>query len=246
MLAAIRSSARPKLVADSGFDGQARAALAIAIEEKRVADETHRKLASAGESLRIAAFDADRAAEAARQAVEDAKAATVSHLTAVATGSAGKAPKTVKAARAELAEAEEALELARAARDGLTGRIDEAKATADRMVDRVRDAALDVLRESPIARSLVVELDVLQKRMLEMADALEWLISRRIIATKTPSQTDIHSPEADYARAVNYRRGAPPSAWRNLGLVANGRQVWDDALAALMQDANAPLPGADR
>jgi hypothetical protein len=228
--------------------------LAIAIAEKKTADEAYRKLAAAGESLQSAVFDADRAAEAARQAVEDAKADTVSHLTAIATGNTGKPPKTVKAARAELAEAEEALELARAARDGLTGRIGEAKATAERMVDRVRDAAKAVLADSAVAKGLLDRVLEAQRELISQGRALSWLMNQGIL----PGDSAGPRQEGDPLRPayltkqfidmlpVNYLVDAKIGRGEDNGRLYSDAPAWQAALEALTRDPAAPLPGADR
>lgn len=239
MLSTLKTSARPRLASAGGFDGPARAMLAITIEEKKTADEAYRKLVAAGESLQSAVFAAGRAVEVARQAVEDAKADTVSHLTAIATGTAGNPPKTVKVARAELAEAEEALELARAARDGLSGRIEEAKTTAERMVDRVRDAAKAVLADSAAAKGLLDEVLKVQRELISQGRALSWLMSQGIL----PGDNSGPRQEGDPLRLAYrtkqfidmlpvYYADEKPSA----------APEWQKALEALTLDANAPLP----
>jgi hypothetical protein len=240
MLAVLKSSPRPKLASAGGFDSPARAALAIAIAEKAAADEAHRKLVAAGESLAQAVYTADGVVEAARQAIEDAKEGTVRHLTAIATGEAGKAPKTVKQARQEMTDAEEALELARAARDGLTGRIDEARATAARMVDRVREAAKGVLAEAPAATGLLAEVIDLQREIINKGRAMSWLMGQGILPGASSAMRQSGDPLRDAyitrlfvdMLPVDYAVAADASC----------APAWQAALEALCVDPSAELP----
>jgi hypothetical protein len=232
MLAALRSSARPKLVS-------------IAIAEKAAADDAHRKLVSADESLEHAVYAADAAVEAARKAVEDAREATVAHLTATATGAAGKAPKTVKQARQELADAEEALDLARAARDGLRGRIDEARVIATRMVDRVRVAARAVLAESPVAKGLLAETIAAQRELIARGRALSWLMSQDILPGDSGGPCQVGDPHREAWMTKQFVDGLPIDFSVSAD-AENGAAAWRTVLEALMQDPNAPLPGGDR
>ena len=237
-----RASARPKLVSSGGFDSPARAALAIAIAEKAAADEAHRKLVAAGESLQNAVFDADGAVQAARQAIEDAKEGTVRHLTAIATGEAGKAPKTVKQARQELADAEEALELAKAARDGLAKRIEEAKVTASRMVGRVAEAAKAVLAEAPAVTGLLAEVILLQRELVSKGRALTWLMSEKILPGNAGAPRQEGDPLRDAWRTKQFIDMLPMDY--AAGSEATCARAWQAALTALMHDATAALPAA--
>jgi hypothetical protein len=244
MVAAVKSSARPKLVSGGGYDSPARAALAIAIAEKAAADEAHRRLVAAGETLERAVYAADAVVEAARSAIDEAREATVAHLTATATGTAGKAPKTVKQARQELADAEEALALARAARDGLQGRVEEAKATAGAMVDRVRSAAKAVLGESQIAAGLLPELALLQREFIAKGRALSWLMSQGVLPGDASGVRQKGDPLRDAWRMKQFVDMLPVDY--AVAADATHAPAWQAALEALMQDPAAPLPGGDR
>jgi hypothetical protein len=231
------ASARPKLVEPSGFDSAARADLAIAIAARRAAAEALSRLEGANTGLWSAWSDATAAVQSAKDGVDQAAALATSYLIAKAVGDAGAAPVTVKAARQALTDAEDALEAARNARDGLTQQVEDATRDLALARRRVSDAALQVLREAPGLDHLVAEVTRLQRELADKGAALAWLIGKGGVSVQ-----DVQAKRSPAALAHD-RYWVPPSSWKALLQGQPGPQPWMAALAALEQDATAPLPG---
>jgi hypothetical protein len=130
------------------------------------------------------------------------------------------------AARATLADAESSLELAQTTYKTIGKRLDAAEEHLRWLPDKVKTAALAVLRHEaiPVSAALVEEIE----RAWQLVPLLQWLVSNRAAVGVAP-----HSP-----------------AWTLLGNLPEGRQdesvrQWQVALAKLQKDPNAKLPDLD-
>jgi len=183
-------------------------------------------------------FAARRALEAAEDGVPAAKAAAAAHLVALAVGEAGDAPPTVEAARRATALAEDGLDVAKVARDTLRQRLTETEFSLSMAKSKAEDAARVVLSQSPAVAALVAEVTELQRSLVDKGAALEWVFNKRLVPTDIlPEPTGMSVP------TVIGRLNAPTHTWRELthDRTIPGAAPWQAALAALMNDADAPL-----
>jgi hypothetical protein len=165
------------------------------------------------ERARIAAKDAINAATAA---VEQSKIDAALVLTGGAPGAL-----TVKEARAALTDCEDALEAAISAGSVLTGSTEEAErelANAERGVD---SAVEGVVKASAEIRALVARLKPAYIELTDVRNALRAMQSRLPDDLKIWGVVDVPSIKLDELKL------AP---------------TWRAALAALVKDADAPLP----
>lgn len=238
-----------KLTPDvTGYATPERAALAHAIAAHAAAIANVTATDEAGQRASEAVWTAQAAVTAAQEAVNEAREATTRHLVAVAGGDAGPVPRTVRQARADLAEAEAALEDARIARDALKGRLPDAEAARDRAARVRSDAARGVIAAEAAghAAALAGEVGELQAAALRKGAALAWLTNVGAIPVVKQFGAAFGKPADPRIRAIVGRHEEALQEYSyegwNQTTAAGGAVVWDDALAVLERDANAPLP----
>jgi hypothetical protein len=217
-----------------------RAELAARIEAAQSANASRAAVAAAHQTAELGVFAARRKVEAAEAAVEQAKSDAATFLTAVALGTAGERPATIKQARGVLQDAEDELESAIVARTALNAQMAQGDAAPGFALMQLKDAAAAVVRsEAPAAAAnLVNEVAELQAKLAEKGSALEWLSLAGVFPRGTFG--GILDP---VAASVWNRMMSPPNTWAGLSAEQHaGRARWQDALAALMTDATAPLP----
>jgi hypothetical protein len=141
------------------------------------------------------------------------------------------------------------LEVSRGARSAQKTRLGTKDADLRTATTPVGRAALAVLREAPGIAFIVDEVAQLQRDLIDKGEALRWLVAQGFISKEPivsgPGPFDI-SPAPVFN--VEARLKSPPTTWRQLNNDPTilGARVWTDALAALMQDADGPLPVATR
>ena len=200
-----------------GVRSPEREALAEAIARH---NELTRRL-TAIDAASTTAWTAHKAATAAVAAatagVEKAKSDAGRHLTAVALGEAGEAPVTVKAARLAVQDAQDALDAAQSAREALAGQRKEIENLL--VVSRLRldTSVAAVIAADPATHALIGRFKEQLRDLTDMRRALEFI-------------------EAKLPPDLRSWRSAEP--WPELA----GDAPWREALAALLQDADAPLP----
>jgi hypothetical protein len=146
-----------------------RLALAAAIEHRnavqRELDATLRALDELQESR--FAGGARKAVEAAREAVETAKANAAAFVTATILGTAGEPPMTVKEARAALEEAEDNLETQRTVEAGLKAKKEAEEQALYFAKSRVKDKIQSVVGADPSLRKLLVEFEEMRRAVAQ-------------------------------------------------------------------------------
>ena len=207
------------LAADGDGEERApeRARLAEAIE--RHAELTRRLAAiDTAQSTAWTAYKAATAAvAAATAAIEKAKVEAGQHLTAIALGESVAAPKSVQQSRVEAQAAQDQLDAAQSARAALA---EQRRETADLLATAKLsrdDAARKVVETDPATLALVATFKNKLRDLTDMRRALEFI-------------------EAKLPPDLRGWRSAEP--WPELA----GDAPWREALAALLQDADAPLP----
>ena len=234
-----------------------RVALAEAIREKNGADERLASLRKAHQTAESAVFRLRAEVEVAEVALEQAKAAAAEHMVALASGSAGEAPISIRSARAALLDVQDDLAAAQAARESLKGQLDDASQRPNSVANRVRAAALAVIRMEgkAAAEALVAEVERLQQQLIRRGEALRWL-AREVGTFPLAERPEVpygvlrngvvHDTFVDpRVETVLHRIENLSRGWSNLGPDQQlGRALWSDTVAALMADASAPLPAA--
>ena len=246
-----RASARPKLVEPSGFDTPARADLALAIAARGAAHESLIRLQAAEFQFWTAYTEVSSVVTAAEEALQRAQEASAAYRVASAIGDAAAAPMTITAARAALVDAQDELATAGAAQNNLAGRIAAATTACAAADATVRAAAMAVLRESPAVSSLLDDVLRLQVEAIYKGRGLSWLISSGVLPGGD-APFPIQATHEHYALVktsrfmdalpVNTLPGRGPGDYSPMS-DHPGALVWHDALAALEQDATAPIPG---
>ena len=238
-----------KLAPDvTGYATPERAALAHAITAHAAAIANVTATDEAGQRASEAVWAAQAAVTAAQEVVSEAREATTRHLVAVAGGDAGPAPRTERQSRADLAEAEAALEDARVARDALKGRLPDAEAARDRAARVCKEAARAVIAAEAAgqAAALAEEVEELQAAALRKGAALAWLTNIGAFPVVKQVGAVFGKPADPRIRAIVGRHEEALQEYSyenwNRATAAGGAVAWDDALAVLERDANAPLP----
>jgi chromosome segregation ATPase len=171
---------------------------------------------------------AEARVEAAQAAIEQSRADRARDLVA-----GTKTARSLADVRAELESAEDEVATLRAAREEIRERRDALRIRQDRQPDRLRDAARAVMRaelvDAPAVARLIDDLRQARAKVLRLGVQVRWLAEQGIIPL---SQND------NLALTVVY----PPSNWTGDAAVPDER--WANALAALMQNADGPLPAA--
>lgn len=166
-------------------------------------------------------------------------------MTDKALGTAGHAPRTIRQARAALIDAEDEATAATAAVRALEARQADAKAAAGFASDRVTQAAVRLLRGAPEVAAAVAEAERLVRDLLRAGSALLWL-ERQGVLSRRPE-----APEFNLLRRVG---GALGGLYTTASVMVgpdlrsdpdlDGAAPWQACVAALMEDATAPLPAA--
>jgi hypothetical protein len=189
-----------------------------------------RNFHQANQALWAAIAERDRAQEA----VENAAANTVAHMTATAMGEAGAAPLSPAEARAALATAEETVSSKRKILDEIKNQRQPDTSWAR---DRCERAAAAVIAESPELQKIIADVEEAQRRLIEVARPLAFMYSKSIL---TDTREDWGTPPN---RAYKKMQQAPSfwDAWQStpaLPLAAAWTVAWEN----LLTDATAPLP----
>jgi hypothetical protein len=157
------------------FESDERAALAAAIDRRNILqrelDATNKALAEVSGKR----TDARRAVEAAKQAVEDAKANAVAFLTATISGTAGAAPTSIKDARAALQEAEDAFETQHMLEESLNAKLPALDESLHFAKSRVRDKINAVVAADPSLRKLLTQYEEAKRLMVQRAQLFHFL-----------------------------------------------------------------------
>ena len=238
-----------KLVPEvTGYATPERAALAYAIAAHAAAVANVQATNDAGERASYAVYDAQAVVATALEGVNEAREATVHHLIAVAGGDTGPAPRTERQARDALADAEAALDAARAARDALKGRLPGAEQARDRAARNRSEAARAVIaaEAAGYAAALAEEVEKLQAAALRKGAALAWLTNIGAFPVVKQVGPVFGKPADPRIRAIVGRHEEALQEYSyedwNRKTAAGAAVVWNDALAVLERDANAPLP----
>jgi hypothetical protein len=148
-------------------------------------------------------------------------------------------------------EADDDLAAAIAARDGLNAGIIEGEANVAIAQKRVKQAAADVMRESPVVQGLMTEVLRLQRELIQSGRTLSWLMSRDILPSPATSPSRSDDPHYEAGRLRTFIDALPvqslPGATENSHynwLIFSNVPAWEAALAALEVDATAALPPA--
>lgn len=212
-------------------DDTARQALAEAVAARQAAladvEATRRALVTAEADV-SAAYDAK---EAAAAALDGAAAVAVAHRQAEARGDAGPPPPSMRSLRQGVQDAEDAWGDARAVVQGLREQTRAADPRQELRAMRVKDAALAVIRAeaAPVVAGLAAELQEAQRTAVRLGRVLEWMAGIGA-AEMTP----------DLKAAVGRHTHTPPCNWfREIGAPDPAR-AWQDVLARLEGDPEAP------
>lgn len=216
-----------------------RAALAAALAVLRQREAEASALRSAVAAATETVWTSDSRRREALAAIETAKQAAADHAVATALGTTTTPPVSIKAARDRLAATDDEAEVAVATRDALKERHAAAESSAtfarltvDRAVSAVIGAAPEVVAAIAAAERAQREYVRTATAVLRLArsDALD--LGRWLPDGRSPAQTvldRISSPLASWSALLN-----DPAL--------DGAAEWDRALAALLTDADAPLP----
>jgi chromosome segregation ATPase len=207
-----------KLVGDAPPRSPEREQLAEAIARRDTATKHLKRIQAAHERASNTIYDLKDRVDKVIATLDEAKAGEGSYLAAVALGEADAALSPVKTAAANVEQANDLLDTARRTRDALETEI---KAVERELMfaDMATDERIaDAVRTDPAVRQLVADFEAASKTYAELRQAMtavrrEWL--------------------PDASRSWDSIRNWPemPTA-----------VAWKAALAALREDADAPLP----
>ncbi len=234
-------TARPRLV--ETFDSPERAELAIRISTLAAHDELVAKLNDAMPGLSGTVSDAHEALDAAEKAQQGATAAAAAHALAVIVGDPSETPDTRTGAARRVHLAEDALEAATAALNLARQHLRDADTLRERLSAEAKAAAIAVLRASPAVLGTVVKLERALQEAAVAAGEFSWLVETNVLENVTASGQTLETSQARHLQ----RRRMYLDAQQWGELLPNARALmnaerWKVALAALMQDANAPIP----
>ncbi len=234
MLRAVKSSPPPP-------PSPARDALADAIENFRACERELTASQQVFSEANRALWAAIDKRDSAQEAVKNAPANTVAHMTATAKGDAGTAPPSPAEARAALTAAEEMVSSKRKILDEIKNQRQPDKSWA---LDRCHRAAAAVVAESPELQKLIADVEEAQRRLIEVARPLAFMYLKSIL---TDTREDWGTPAN---RAYKKMQQAPNlwDFWRNNDGEAAGASgataAWMMAWQTLLTDATAPLPAS--
>lgn len=195
---------------------------------------------AAADTLTVARGEVD----AAETALETARTQAARHIVDVSAGQGGTPPASLKDARLALQDAVDKRDAAAAACEQIRSELASMKTAVDLWPTRLREAAVDVLRQAPVIVTLIADLGRAQREMLDRALQLRFLIRAGAVdVAPIPSVERFGQPTAPPARTADQLLDIPPLGWLDLGRAVPGAGPWMDALNALMHDPDAPLPG---
>jgi hypothetical protein len=202
------------------FESEERQALAVAIDRRnlvqRELDATNKALAEMQDKRR----DARRAVETAKSAVEDAKAAAATFLTATINGTAGDAPMSVKNARAALLEAEDNLEAQNSVETSLNAMKPALEDSLSLAKMSMKDKIAAVVGADPSLRKLLVEFEEMKRLIAQRTQLFNFLWSA------IPHEHRFWNATRQYGSAELQDESGP----------------WRAALAELENNSDATLP----
>ncbi len=223
---------------------EAREKLAQAITAYKAAEAALTRLEAASTDVSAASIRAMQRQDQAEADLECAKQGSAAFLIAQATGEQAEAPTSITDARRELDEARDAYDVARATREGLPPAVEKARHALDFARSRLTKAAVIVLREAPAVLETLADVERLQRELVERGLALEWLMGASVFPeTRAAEDFFPGAVEPERARTAYRRLQSPPQFWNGLRHDGTAQQRWQAAFDALMQDADAPIPG---
>ena len=223
-----------------------RAALESAIAAMQELQRRDAALHTAAEAADRRVLQLVRDLEEAQHAIDDARRGAVSHALAVATGEAPDGASPHAEARKRHAGIDAELVEARVARDALQHRLDgrDGVGRGDSVLAlrRVAEAARAVLaaEAAPAAQRLAGEVVALERDLAAKARLLRFMVRQGAVPLVTTlGATFGEAADADVRHAMQrLSRTSEPAGVERI------EAPWIAALAALQQDAAAPLPGA--
>jgi len=222
-----------------------RQALADAIIGSRQIETRLTTAAADKASAFTAKVDAQGRLEAAQAAFEQAKLDTGLYLLAVASGNAGAPPPTIREAREAITDAQDQLDAAAGIYEAATAEHEAVAAAASNhfVVERLRDLAMNVIRAEGRAAADAVAAQVRQAYddLLLHGSTLEWLAGARMFAVVTDVGS-LHGRPADETLRRALQAVTNVRAGNAYTRYPDGSAPWGAALAALLTDADAPLP----
>ena len=238
-MADLRLLSDPKDALPSASPERTALAAAIAEEEARQAEEI--ALRDAQATSLAAVIAARKAVQAATDALDAAKQQAAESLLNAPSGE--QRPSPVAAARARLTDTEDGLEAALAARATVEERAQAAARGRPFAGDRVRRAAMAVIRAEGKDYAAVVAAEVaeLQAKLAARGATLDWLVEAGIFPTDSTPGPGANRVLDRTIETTLFRLGSPPNSWRGIAVDAS---EWEAALTALMADATALLPTA--
>jgi septal ring factor EnvC (AmiA/AmiB activator) len=181
-------------------------------------------------------YDLVRDLEVAEKNLEEGPAKSVEWLLAEATGKPPGPAIDMNHLRAAVADARERLDIQRDYRGRLSATLGKARTDAGWTEQHVKDAALEVLKTTPNIATLIAEIETLQEKLVDKGRELSELVSLSVVASRDEGNQPTH------ARDIDNRFYTPPASWNALLKAKPPENLWKNALSALCQDANAPLP----
>lgn len=239
-----RASARPKLSEPTGFGSAERADLAIAVAALQAAENSAQRLQNGVNELEERRLAARSARWAADAALTEAKENAPRHLAASVMGTVSKSeppPQTVKEAQAAFDAAVLAEKDATAALEMLRPQLAGEMQTPRYARERCLVAARTVIRSEAqaVAVANFNETMRLRKELEDRTTLHRWYVRNELFSRIASIGGMFGEAEDPAVRLVD--RNAPLEL---LDLSASPVCApWHAALEALMQDANAPLPG---
>ena len=203
-----------------------RDALAAAIEYHRKVAQTVTAVRAAKQSAadKLYGTGSRRAAvDEAIAAVEKAKTAATQYLVDVAIGNAGPAPLSVKDAKRTLADAQEELEDLKSTEVAIDQRLRESENDLGQAKRDIDEAVRQVVKNSAAVVAIFREYDVAKRKVANLLAMRNFIEQKLQAAPDDDSAEDAEDEPADVAARI---------------------ASWEEAIAALRIDADAPLPEA--
>lgn len=191
------------------------------------------------------------AVKAAREAVRDAEAgvadapdARTRFLVAKARGVDQTPPLTAREAADALTDAEAEFAAAEAALEALRAEAQDAVAYSptDRHLQEAVRAVL-LAEGGPAAAAVVAEVDRLQQELVRLGQLLTFLVNQKAFEVSDEIGSSYGKPADRTIRHTLKRLDWAPTTWSEICSRQDGAAEWRSALAALLNDATAPLPG---
>jgi hypothetical protein len=217
-----KAAATRVAVAPVATSKSARAALAEAIADRDAARADLERLDAAIDPARETIAKLRAAHEAAEAELTRAEAGGAASIVSMLLGGKQSPNISLSAIRAKLEDAAGALAAVVAARQQIGERLDAARSDIARLERKVRELAIDVLRLD-IPPGVVARAERARAEFAQAMRAIIWLGARGVL------------PDT----AAHRRLFVSASAWPE---AADGAPAWENALAELQRNSNAPLP----